>query len=33
MLKNTVDVLNEIYENPEEYFDPTKLQALTQKED
>jgi len=31
-VKNTVDVLNEIYENPEEYFDPTKLQALTQKE-
>ena len=31
-IKETVDVLNEVYENPEEYFHPDKINALTQKE-
>ena len=31
-VKETVDILNEVYENPEEYFHPDKINALTQKE-
>ena len=31
-IKQTVDVLNKVYENPEEYFQADKIQALTQKE-
>ena len=31
-IKETVDILNEVYENPEEYFNPNKIHALTQKE-
>lgn len=31
-IKQTVDQLNKVYEDPETYFDPTKIHALTQKE-
>ncbi len=31
-VKNTVDVLNKVYQDPNLYFDPKRLNALTQKE-
>jgi hypothetical protein len=31
-INNTVDVLNKVYENPEEFFQADRIQALTQKE-
>ena len=30
-IEETVNILNEIYEDPEKYFDPSKLALLTQK--